>query len=92
MHPSQSEILSLVFAGNQLSVFYRMGMAESLTLMSRRGSEVDFTIVSEDEESPFIDCRPKLNPLNPEMRHYRAILAYANGKCLLSNEIWCCFP
>jgi len=67
---------------------YRLGMAEGITIFSRRGSEPDFSPLAEDEPGPIIDARPKLNPHAPEKRQYRAVLLYSGEESRkLSNEI-----
>ena len=69
---------------------YRLGLAEGITIYSRRGSEPDFSPLTEDEDEPgpIVDARPKLNPHGPETRRYRAVLLYSGEESRkLSNEI-----
>lgn len=66
---------------------YRLGIAEGIKLLSRRGTEEEFSAMAEDQPSPVLDSRPKLNPDMPETRCYRAILTYRSGETQLSDEI-----
>ena len=69
---------------------YQLGMAEGITIYSRRGSEADFSPLAEDEDEvgPIVDARPNLNPQAPETRRYRAVLLYSGEESRkLSNEI-----
>ncbi len=71
---------------------FRLGVAEGVRLLSRRGAERDYSTLAEDEYPPVTDARPKLDPDRPEVRYYRAILSYANAMCQFSNEIMLIVP
>lgn len=93
MNPVNAHILNAILCEGQVLVHYRMGMADGITLLSRRGPEVEFSDLAEDEMSPVVDARPKLDPHQPETRHYRAILRYSsNENRQLSNEIMVTLP
>lgn len=74
-------------------VSFRLGLADGFTLLSRRGGEEDFSALAEDDPIPLIDARPKLDPLRPETRYYRAILRYSSNETRKSsNEIVLTLP
>jgi hypothetical protein len=88
MNPLSSRILTAVVADGRVVVSYQLGLADGITLYSRRDGEADFSPLAEDEPGPFIDDRPKLDPHLPETRRYRAILLYSGEENrLLSNEV-----
>lgn len=92
MGPESARILKAVLCDGSVWLNYRLGIAEGITLLCRRFMEAEFSAIAEDEPAPVIDARPKLNPDRPETRCYRAILRYANGACMLSNEIVLTLP
>ena len=88
MHPFSMSILSAVVDNGRVVVSYKLGLADGITLYSRRDGEADFSPLAEDEPGPFIDDRPKLNPHAPETRRYRAVLLYSGEENrLMSNEV-----
>ncbi len=88
MHPLSKSILSAVVDGGRVVLDYKLGLADGITLYSRRDGEPDFSPLAEDEPGPYIDDRPKLNPDAPETRRYRAILLYSGEENrLMSNEV-----
>ena len=87
MHPSSNRVLTATLFGEKVLLSYRIGIAVSIKLLSRRGGETAFSPVAEDEPSPILDDRPKLDPDRPETRIYRAIVAYGTGESQLSDEI-----
>lgn len=88
MHHLSMSILSAVVDGGRVVVNYKLGMADGITLYSRRDGETEFSPLAEDEPAPFIDDRPKLDPHQPEVRRYRAVLLYSGEENrLLSNEV-----
>jgi hypothetical protein len=68
-------------------LFYKLGMADGITIYGRRGAESEFTPLGEDDPEPFVDDRPKLNPDGPELRHYRAVLLYSGEENRQLSEI-----
>jgi hypothetical protein len=88
MHPNSRRVLTAVRLGTPILLSYQLGLAEGITLLSRRDSEAEFSTLAEDEPSPVIDDRPKLDPTRPETRFYRAILRYHGGETReLSEEV-----
>ena len=88
MHHLSMSILTAVVDDGRVVVSYKLGMADGITLYSRRDGEPDFSPLAEDEPGPFIDDRPKLDPNQPEVRRYRAVLLYSGEENrLLSNEV-----
>lgn len=87
MHPSSSRVLTATLLRDRVLLSYRLGVAVGIKLLSRRGSETEFSTVAEDEASPVIDDRPKLDPDRPESRTYRAIVTFGSGESQLSDEI-----
>ena len=87
------QILEASFRDGVVCVSFRLGLADGFTLLSRRGEEEDFSALAEDDPIPLIDARPKLDPLRPETRYYRAILHYSSYEVLrFSNEIILTLP
>lgn len=92
MHPSSARILTATLLGDKVLLGYTIGAADGIKLLTRRGTEIEFSAIAEDEPSPFIDGRPKLDLNHPETRIYRAILSYGSGKSQLSAEIKLTMP
>jgi hypothetical protein len=42
-----------------------------VNIYSKRGTEVGFTFLARDTQSPYIDTRPLLDPNKPEVRIYK---------------------
>jgi hypothetical protein len=88
MNPFDPRSLSAFLHEGTVVLNFHLGIADGITLLSRRGSETDFTALAEDEPPPVIDSRPKLDPGRPEIRRYRAIFRYSGHECrVLSNEV-----
>ena len=93
MNPLSSHILTAILRENEVLLHYRLGAADGITLLSRRGPEAEFSAIAEDESPPVIDARPKLDPNQPETRRYRAVLRYSsNENRQFSNEIELTLP
>lgn len=93
MNPDNSHILKGALHGDNVLLSYHLGVADGITLLSRRGLEAEFSAFAEDESSPVIDARAKLDPDQPETRRYRAILRYSSDENRqLSNEIMLTLP
>jgi hypothetical protein len=93
MNPLSSHILTAILRENKVLLNYRLGAADGITLLSRRGPESEFSEFAEDESPPVIDARPKLDPDQPETRRYRAVLRYSsNENRQFSNEIELTLP
>jgi hypothetical protein len=73
--------------GGRVVLSCRRGIADDLTFYARRDTEADFTPL-ENEGECVVDDRPKLNPAQPEVRRYFAMLLYGGEETRLkSNEI-----
>jgi hypothetical protein len=93
MNPVSTHILQAILHEGKVWLSYRIGIADGITLLSRRGLEAEFSALAEDEAPPVIDARPKLDPHRPETRHYRAILRYSSNEIRqLSNDIVLTLP
>ena len=93
MNPYGAHILNAMLREGEVVLDYRIGVADGITLLSRRGVEEEFSALAEDEVSPVVDARPKLDPHQPETRYYRAILRYSSDEIRqLSNEIVLTLP
>ena len=93
MHPFSSRILSAVVEDGRVVVSYQLGLADGITLYSRRDGEADFFPLAEDEPGPVIDDRPKMIADQPETRRYRAVLLYSGEENrFLSNEVVLTLP
>lgn len=93
MHPFSSRILSAVIDNGRVVVSYQLGLADGITVYSRRDGEADFSPLAEDEPGPVIDDRPKIDPHQPETRRYRAVLLYSGEENrLMSNEVVLILP
>lgn len=93
MNPYSNHILSAALENGRVVLRYQMGLAEGITLYCRRGQEPDFTEFADDEPSPLVDDRPKLDPTQPETRHYRAVLLYSGEENRqMSNEVALTLP
>jgi hypothetical protein len=88
MISSAKGILDGFLQDGKVVLQFRLGMAEGITIYSRRGPETEFSQLTEDEPAPVVDARPKLDPDAPETRRYRAVLLYSGEESRkLSNEI-----
>ena len=93
MNALSSHVLTAILHDNKVLISYRLGLADGITLLSRRGREPEFSTIAEDESPPVLDARAKLDPDQSETRHYRAILHYsANEVRQFSNEIVLTLP
>ncbi len=93
MNPVSAQILKAILCDGKVWLNYQLGVADGITLLSRRGDEAEFTAIAEDEPAPVVDARPKLDSTQPETRRYRAILSYrTNAMCQLSNEVTFTLP
>ena len=80
--------LDAFFRDGKVWLSYQLGAADGITLLSRREGETEYVALAEDEASPVIDSRPKLDSRRPETRSYRAIFRYsANEIRRFSNEV-----
>ena len=87
MHPLSTRVLSARMEGGNVWLSCRRGMADGVTIYSRRGTEPDFSPLA-DETEAVVDDRPKLDPDAPEERRYYAILLYSGEENRMkSNEI-----
>lgn len=88
MNSVRDPILEAILRDGNVWLSYQLGIADGITLFSRRGLEAEFTALADDEPAPVIDARAKLDPHLPETRHYRAILRYSADEIRrFSNEI-----
>ena len=72
MHPMSVHVLTANLYEGTVRLSFRFGLADGITVFSRRGWETDFPVIAEDEPAPVVDARPKLDPHRPEIRRYRA--------------------
>ena len=80
--------LHAVLQNGAVWLCFEQGLADSVTLLSRRGPEPEFSVLMEDQSGVVIDNRPKLCPEGPEIRHYRVILRYSSWEsCRFTNEV-----
>jgi hypothetical protein len=92
MYPPGTHTLEAVLCESGVLLHFRLGIAEGIRLLCRRGAECDYSVIAEDEPPPVTDARPKLDPDRPEVRHYRAVVIYANAMCQFSTEIAVLIP
>ena len=92
VHPNARRLLQASFLGERVVLRFKLGLADGIRIQSRRGEETEFSSIAEDEPSPVIDSRPKLDPREPEVRAYRAIVSYWTGTSQLSEEVVCTVP
>ena len=93
MHPHSTPVLTAILLSDHVLLSFRIGLADGITVFSRRASEPDFSPIAEDDPSPVMDARPKLNPAQPETRFYRAVLRYSSSENRqLSNEVRLILP
>lgn len=87
MHPSGNKALAGQVEGGRVLLFCRRGNADDITYYVRREHERDYTALDDDGERA-VDDRPKLDPANPEVRIYYAMLLYGGEETRLkTNEI-----
>ncbi len=55
-----------------VEVGFNKSISEGVVIFSRRAGETEFTKLSSDSHSPYVDNRPNLGP-GPETREYRAV-------------------
>ena len=83
----ESSLLSGQLEQGQVVLFCKRGMADSLTIYSRRDGEKDYLELDESNDK-IVDARPKLDPSRPEIRRYYAMLLYSGDEIRKkSNEI-----
>lgn len=87
-----TQTLEAVLCEGGVLLHFRLGIAEGVRLLCRRGAERGYSTLAEDEPPPVTDARPKLDPDRPEVRYYRAAVSYANAMCQFSNEIMVLIP
>jgi len=92
MYAPGSHTLEAVLCESGVLLHFRLGIAEGVRLLCRRGAERGYSTLAEDELPPVTDARPKLDPDRPEVRYYRAVVSYANAMCQFSNEIMVLIP
>jgi hypothetical protein len=92
MYPPGTHTLEAVLCESGVLLHFRLGIAEGIRLLSRRGTECGYSVIAEDEPPPVTDARPKLVPHLPEVRYYRAVVTYANAMCQFSGEIAVLIP
>lgn len=93
MHALSTRILSATLLDDSVLLSFQIGLADGITVFSRRGSEPDFSPIAEDDPSPIVDARSKLDPNQPETRVYRAVLRYSSSENRqLSKEISLTLP
>ena len=93
MHPHSTPVLTATLLDDSVLLSFRLGMADGITLLSRRGPEPEFSPISEDDPSPVVDARPKLDPGQPETRFCRAVLRYSSSENRqISNEVRLTLP
>lgn len=87
MNVAKNKILTGRVEGGRAVLCCRRGMADDLTIYSRRDGEPEYTALDQDGEE-VVDDRPKLDPRRPEVRRYFAMLLYSGAENRLkSNEL-----
>ena len=88
MHQLANKVLSGDVVNGQVVLSFRAGMADLVSIYSRRPGESDFSPIEDEAEGLVIDDRPNLEPGTPEERRYYAILLYSGEENRQkSNEI-----
>ena len=88
MHPHRELILTARLFNGCVHLDFQIGAADGITLLCRRESEPEFSAIAEDDPSPVVDDRPRLDPDQPETRYYRAVLRYSSSENRqFSNEV-----
>lgn len=64
--------LTLIRMKGRIEVSFQMESQEAIQLFSRRGNEADFQLLTETNQSPFVDERPNLTEYS-ETREYKAV-------------------
>jgi hypothetical protein len=64
--------LKIQSIGGEVVVSFKKNKTDGVRIYNRRGSEAAFTFLASDTESPYVDNRSKLNPLQPAKREYFA--------------------
>jgi hypothetical protein len=57
---------------NKVRIRYPKKRTSGINLYSKRGDEKDFSFLTFDANPPAFDNRPKLDPIKPESRYYKA--------------------
>jgi len=92
MQANGNKVLAGEVSGGRVILSCRRGAADDLTIYACREGESEFTPL-DDEGECVIDSRPKLNPEQPEVRRYFAVLLYSGEENRLkSNEITVTVP
>jgi hypothetical protein len=73
-----SPYLKVVRTKGAVTLHFDMELQESILIFCKRGTEADFSFLTETCKSPFTDVRPNLTEYS-ETREYKAIF-YADGE------------
>lgn len=88
MNQLTNKVLSGAIVDGKVVLSFRAGMAEGVSIFSRRPGESDFSPLEDEAEGPVVDDRPNLEPGSPEERRYYAILLYSGDETRQkSNEV-----
>ena len=69
---TQPVLKAVAQTGFQVRLTFAMGGHDQLEIQSKRGSEMSFSMIGFDTNTPYLDARPALVSGQPETRHYRA--------------------
>jgi hypothetical protein len=64
--------LSIKLVGTDPVLSFKKGATDGIRFYSKRGSEVSFSFLATDTQSPYVDNRPNVVPGTPEKREYYA--------------------
>ena len=93
MNSAHTPILRAILHDGKVWLSYRLGLADGITLLSRRDFEAEYSAIADDEPAPVVDARPKRDAHHPETRYYRAVLRYSADEIRkFSNEIVLTLP
>ena len=70
--PSNPELKAVTQTDFAVRLTFAMRGHDQLEIQSKRGAELDFSLLAYDTNSPYLDARTALTPGQPEVRQYRA--------------------
>jgi hypothetical protein len=70
--PSQPTLQAQVLTGFQVRLLFAMLGHAQIEIVSRRAGETEWTLLTFDTNSPYLDARPPLVAGQPEIREYQA--------------------
>jgi hypothetical protein len=80
-------VLAITQTGGKVVIKYTKGYADGLRILSKRGSETNYSLLTIVTKNTFEDTRPNLTPGQPEVRYYTAYYLQADVVVGLVSDV-----